>query len=452
MSQEEELKERIVGRILSNDSVYETIKDLCLMGSRFSGTESEKVAQDYMNQYLEKLNIPVDNYEFEYQGWRRGDCSFSVTTKEKKYDFPAISLVLAPSTEGETLEMSIIDGAGGSETELNRYINVIPGKALMIHSGNTEEGWLHRRIKYANAYEFGAKVFIFANHNPGQLFPTGSVRSNRIGEIPAIGISKESYEHIKELLRLDENITCAVKVSNDIPKLTSKHIIWEIPGKRKDEVIVIGGHYDGHDIAQGATDNAASIAAILEISRLMTEFNYIPERTLRFIAFGVEEFGVVGSTIYVNDTEVSNVVAMINLDGLIGHIPKHIPCSGIEELFVKLNEIKSQFLYEPKISKNIITASDNYPYFLKGIPNVCIFGEKPDPTVGRGYGHTSADTFDKISKLDAKISTAFAFVFIDVFSKMKEMPLKLKESEVIEIRQEAKLEDNLRLLEKWPFK
>ncbi|MCE7742754.1 MAG: M28 family peptidase [Candidatus Heimdallarchaeota archaeon] len=448
----QDLKERIVGRILSKDSTYETIKDLCLMGSRFSGTESEKVAQEYMNQFLERIGVSAENYEFDYQGWMRGECDFSIKTKNKEYEFSAISLVLAPSTNSQTLEMNILDGAGGSETELKRLEKEIPGKAVMIHSGNTEEGWLHRRIKYANAYEFGAKAFVFANHNPGQLFPTGSVRSNRIGEIIAIGISKESYEHIKELLEIEGFLTCKINVSNDTPKLISKHIIWEIPGKIKDEVIVIGGHYDGHDIAQGATDNAASIAAILEISRLMKEFNYVPERTLRFMAFGVEEFGVVGSTIYVNNTDLSDVVAMINLDGLIGHIPKHIPCSGIEELFLKLKEIENELLYEAKISKNIITASDNYPFFLKGIPNVCIFGEKPDPRVGRGYGHTSADTFDKISKLDAKISTAFAFVFIDAFCKMKEMPMKLTKNEVIDILQEAKLEDNLRLLEKWPFK
>jgi len=452
MNQSSELNERIVGRILSKDSVYNTIKDLCLMGSRFAGTESEKTAQNYMNDYLSKAGISVNNFDFEYQGWIRGECNLKIQTRYEELSFPAISLVLAPSTSGETIELSIIDGKGGSETELNRIKRDIPGKALMIHSGKTEEGWLHRRIKYANAYEYGAKVFVFANHNPGQLFPTGSVRSNRVGEIPAIGISKESYEHIRELLNSKDSLTAKIFVSNKTPKLNSKHIIWEIPGKNEEEVIVIGGHYDGHDIAQGATDNAASIAAILEISRLMKEFNYIPERTLRFMAFGVEEFGVVGSTIYVNRTDISEVVAMINLDGLIGHLPKHIPCSGIEELFLMVNSLKDELLYEPKISKTIITASDNYPFFLKGVPNVCIFGEKPDPRVGRGYGHTSADTFDKISKLDAKISTAFAYIFIDAFSKMRVMPKKLKEAEVIQILRDSKLEDNLKLLEKWPFK
>ena len=452
MSQEDERKERILGRLLSENSIYKTIKDLCIIGSRFAGTESEKIAQEYINQFLSEIGVSVQKYEFEYQGWIRGECKFDIISRNKEYTFPAISLVLAPSTNNLTLETNIIEGLGGSKTELQQIKNNIPGKAIMVHSGETKEGWLHRRIKYANACEYGAKVFIFANHNPGQLFPTGSVRSNRIGEIPAIGISKESYEFIREILHKDENLIAKIFVSNKIPRLTSKHIIWELPGRIKDEVIVIGGHYDGHDIAQGATDNAGSIAAILEITKLMKEFNYLPERTLRFIAFGVEEFGVVGSTIYVDNANLSDVVAMINLDGLIGYIPKQIICSGIEELFEKVKELMEDLLYDANIYNNVIAASDNYPFFTKGIPNICVFGEKPDPSVGRGYGHTSADTFDKITRLDAKLSTAFAFVLIDKFSKIKELPKRLKESEVIKILQDTKLEENLKLLEKWPFK
>jgi hypothetical protein len=88
----------------------------------------------------------------------------------------------------------------------------------------------------------------------------------------------------------------------------------------------------------------------------------------------------------------------------------------------------------------------------KGIPNFCIYGEKPDPRTGRGYGHTSADTFDKISKVDAKLSLAFALVFIDKFSRLDEIPKKLSEAEVVKILRDAKLEDNLKLLEKWYFK
>ncbi len=438
------------GKIFASSSIYETIKDLCLLGSRFSGTKSEIEAQEYMKNFIENLGIEPVEYEFEYIGWYRGTSIFFLQTEETK-PFPAFSLVYSPSTEDEGFVGKIVDGGGGSETELKRIQEEVKGNIVMIHSGETEEGWLHRRIKYANSVNLGAKAFLFANHNPGQLFPTGSVRSNRLGEIPAVGISKETYEYIKEQIRRKENVNGKIYVLNHSSKTTSKHIIWEIEGEKKDEVIVIGGHYDGHDLAQGATDNAGSVAALLELTKLMKEINYVPKRTIRFIAFGVEEFGVVGSTIYVNKTDVSNVVAMINVDGLVGHIPKNIACGGNEELYKLIGEIEDEIVFKPSKSKTIITASDNYPFLLKGIPNVCIYGQNPDPRTGRGYGHTSADTFDKISKLDAKLSLAFIFSFLTLFVSLDELPGRISEKEVITLLREAKLEDNLKLLEKWPF-
>ena len=443
--------EKILGRIFSENLIVTRIKDLCLLGSRFSGSKSEKDAQKYMASFLTNLGVNFKEHEFQYQGWERGVCTFHLRDTEIR-EFPAISLVLAPSTSSEGLEGTIVDGGGGSETELNRIKSKVPGNIVMVHSGDTEEGWLHRRIKYANAVDFGASAFIFANHNPGQLFPTGSVRSNRLGEIPAIGISKESYEYIREIITRKGEVECKMNVENKSTLTTSKHIIWDIPGEKEDEIIVIGGHYDGHDIAQGATDNAASIAVILELTRLFKIFNVKPYRTLRFIAFAVEEFGVVGSTIYANEVDLSNVVTMINFDGLVGHIPKKITCSGYEDFFNSIKAIKDELLYEPIISKDIITASDNYPFMCKGIPNICVYSEKPDPRVGRGWGHTTADTFDKISKVDAKLSLAFALVLIEKISTAKELPRKLMESEVVKILRDAKLEENLKMLEKWPFK
>ena len=451
MLDSDEQVERCLGKIFAENTILETIKDLCLLGSRFSGTESEKKAQEYIIGKIKNIGIKHSEYEFEYQGWQRGTCNFSIQTAESQI-LPAISLVLAPSTEEDGIEENIINAGGGSETEFKRIKDKVRGKIVMVHSGKTVEGWLHRRIKYANAVKYGAKAFIFANHNPGQLFPTGSVKSNKIGEIPAIGISKESYEYLVEILKRQNEVKGRIFVFNHTPMDTSKHIIWEIPGHITEEVITIGGHYDGHDIAQGATDNAASIAVILELTRLIKENNVVPNRTLRFIAFAVEEFGVVGSTIYVNDVDVSDNVCMINLDGLVGHIPKHIACGGYDELFNLVKGLKEVLPYDPTFSKNIITASDNYPFLCKGIPNICIYGQRSDPSAGRGYGHTSADTFDKISRLDSKLSLAFALVFVYEFSKLEKIPKKLTEAEIIKILQDAKLEENLRLLDKWPFK
>jgi hypothetical protein len=80
------------GKIFASSSIYETIKDLCLLGSRFAGTTSEKEAQEYMKNYIRDLGIEPIEYEFEYMGWYRGTCIFFLQAEETK-PFPAFSLV-----------------------------------------------------------------------------------------------------------------------------------------------------------------------------------------------------------------------------------------------------------------------------------------------------------------------------------------------------------------------
>ncbi|MHA1303206.1 MAG: hypothetical protein ACTSQE_07240 [Candidatus Heimdallarchaeaceae archaeon] len=87
-----------LGEIMCGDGAYERIRDLCFLGSRFSGTESEKKAQEYIKSFVENLGLKVKEWSFTYQGWKRVSCIFELIEPINK-EIPAISLVLAPSTE-----------------------------------------------------------------------------------------------------------------------------------------------------------------------------------------------------------------------------------------------------------------------------------------------------------------------------------------------------------------
>jgi Zn-dependent M28 family amino/carboxypeptidase len=62
------------------------------------------------------------------------------------------------------------------------------------------------------------------------------------------------------------------------------------------EVVIIGAHYDGVLGSPGADDNASGVAVLLELVRLCTAS--VLHRPLWFIAFDLEEYGLVGSTAY----------------------------------------------------------------------------------------------------------------------------------------------------------
>ncbi|MGH8704069.1 MAG: M28 family peptidase, partial [Burkholderiales bacterium] len=68
----------------------------------------------------------------------------------------------------------------------------------------------------------------------------------------------------------------------------ARNIEVEIPGgARRQEIIVVGAHYDSVTGAPGANDNGSGVAALIELARLMRDAK--PERTLRFVWFVNEE-------------------------------------------------------------------------------------------------------------------------------------------------------------------
>jgi hypothetical protein len=85
-----------------------------------------------------------------------------------------------------------------------------------------------------------------------------------------------------------------------------------------DSLCIVGGHYDdvltqgGGDIfsvVPGANDNASGVAGVFETARVIKEKNFSPSGTIKFIAFGAEELGLLGSWDFSFD-----------LNGFPGHI------------------------------------------------------------------------------------------------------------------------------------
>jgi len=68
--------------------------------------------------------------------------------------------------------------------------------------------------------------------------------------------------------------------------------------RRPDEVVVVGAHLDSWDLGQGALDNGANVAMLIDIARQMTRLGLHPARTIRFVLWNGEEQGMIGSWRY----------------------------------------------------------------------------------------------------------------------------------------------------------
>ncbi len=102
----------------------------------------------------------------------------------------------------------------------------------------------------------------------------------------------------------------------------SQNITAIIPGHSTD-VFIIGAHYDSVPKATGSMgviDNAASIALMIELAKHI-QATKKPAVTVKFIAFGAEEVGLIGAKEYVkalSKTDHAKIIGMLNLDSITG--------------------------------------------------------------------------------------------------------------------------------------
>ena len=117
--------------------------------------------------------------------------------------------------------------------------------------------------------------------------------------------------------------TVRLTVKNRNVTRESRNVVCTIPGTdRADEEILLGGHYDSVYFSTGVYDNAAGCVVLMELMRYFKANP--PRRTLKFVFFGSEEQGLLGSKAWVaaHEDELDRHVLMINVDvaaATLGH-------------------------------------------------------------------------------------------------------------------------------------
>lgn len=152
---------------------------------------------------------------------------------------------------------------------------------------------------------------------------TIKILSIQIGDRSAV--SYDQLERAKEYIitRFKEYGANPVSETFEVQGRSYTNIVVEIPGRKKfrDEIIIVGAHYDTVEGSTGANDNATGVAGLIELYRVLSQ-NSI-KRTIRFVAFSLEEppfFGSenMGSMVYASQCAKNDekILLMISLDML----------------------------------------------------------------------------------------------------------------------------------------
>ena len=406
------LDQKIVGDIYTSPEPMNNLSRLCDdFGSRFGGTEGERPAAEFIQSKFEEYGLKnVHTEPIEYLGWKRGEASLEIISPIEK-SIPCISLPHSPPVN---LEAIVIDMEDGAPADFDERANDIKGKIVMatsVFSPKDTKRWVHRNEKYGRSILAGAVGFIFVNHYPGYGPATGGIgHRGKAGPIPGISIAKEDGAFIKRLIERKGPVTVRINTSDSLAPMTSWNIIGELPGEQSsDEFILLGSHYDGHDISQGAVDPASGVAAVLEAARVLTKHAAPLPRTIRFVAWGIEEIGLLGSNAYVEThaDELKNMRFYLNMDAAGGDMPKDINLHTWPELGETFSRYQKEMALDFAIGQNFHDASDHYPFLLAGSVTGGIEAVRATRS-GRGYGHTWYDTFDKVDQTNVRDAASLA--------------------------------------------
>src|SRR6185436_14066919 len=145
-----------------------------------------------------------------------------------------------------------------------------------------------------------------ARNDDGTVFlsATGDRQPNAPASLPTIGLAAEHYGRIFRTIEKGVPVKVEINSQNRFfaDDLNAFNIVGEIPGtdpRLKDEVVMLGAHFDSWHTGTGATDNAAGSAVMLEAMRILKTLDLPLKRTVRIGLWTGEEQGLLGSRAYV---------------------------------------------------------------------------------------------------------------------------------------------------------
>ena len=268
-----------------------------------------------------------------------------------------------------------------------------------------------------------------ASHTGGTVGTNnGASRLAGIAQVPTVHVGQESYGRIARMLEKNVPVTLELDMQNTFyPRNTSSfNLIGEIPGtdpRLKDEVVMIGAHFDSWHSGTGATDNGAGSGVMLEAMRLIKSLGLMPRRTIRIALWTGEEQGLFGSTAYVRQhfgvrdalgfhpkPEQQKLAAYFNLDNGSGKI-RGIYLQGIEaerSIFdAWMKPFNDMGMRTATISNT--GGTDHLAFIAAGLPGFQFIQDPLD--YGNVTHHTNQDVYERLQPDDMQFNAAVVASF-----------------------------------------
>ena len=379
----------------SDPLMWADFQALCDLGGRVAGSASEAAALAFARERLAAVpGAKVRDDPVDYPGWRcRMAQLTSATTGSAFQCTPLLGTASAAGVVAEVLDLGL-----GRHEDFERHANRIRGRIVMVrHEYPFASGHVHRRLKLSLAQQMGAVGFLVAHPEGGVGAVSGSSGRNGGAGIPALGIGVEAAEAFRGLP--DGTLPAArMVIDGDDHPARTRILLADLPG-RGPNWVVVSAHIDGHPHGESAMDNATGVAVALGLARLLAPHVSECPRGLRICLFSAEEWGLIGSRIWLEQMDEAarrSMVINLNLDAVGGAYALTALTSGFERLdaWVKATAARADLPIASHLP--LMANSDHANFAAHGIPAVRLIAGFDAPDSNLRLVLTAADTRDKV--------------------------------------------------------
>ncbi len=326
---EQVLCDRIKHEGLQNSKVMDYLDYLTnSIGQRLTGSDNFELACQWAKREFEKMGLDV--HLEKWAEWKvrfnRGQWSGRVL-KPVHMELQVATEAWTAGTKGQVTAEAIKLPKDTLDLEL--LADQVRGKWLVGTLPSRRARGAREYLRYLNRFceeervaglvlasrgdaKFPNRIRVFGNRN------MALAANSKTPTIPKIVVRRDQHQKIVKLLDKGK-VVLRFDIRNRFrrERVPLWNVVADIVGREKpNEYVIVCGHLDSWHQATGATDNGTGVTSTMEAARILSAVGAKPRRTIRFILWGGEEQGLLGSRAYVakHRGEMKRVSAVFNHD------------------------------------------------------------------------------------------------------------------------------------------
>src|SRR5215469_2652737 len=321
---------RIAGEAMMNSHAFGFLTELSDdIGGRVTGSSAERKAEEWGTAKMKSIgleNVHSEKYTI-WRGWTRGTADGELLSPVRhKLHMDAMGWTGSTpigGVEGEVVAVNLFD----LDNEIKNASRLKGKVAQVVMKGRPSKSGILIFAQFGDflkAAGTAGAIAVIGGQGGGKsegmnLTHTGILGLNADFAVPVVSMTAEDQGQLERFL--DRGITPRVRfnIQNTFTNgpVETGNVIGEIRGREHpEEILVVGGHLDSWDLAEGMTDNGSGTATTLGAADALVRSGQRPRRTIRFVLFTGEEQGLDGSFAYVkqHQAEMANHLGDLVLD------------------------------------------------------------------------------------------------------------------------------------------